>query len=148
MTAKQIDGISNPRWLDAEHTAVTMTITFKDAPSKPLPFTAVVGNNDPTVKLVLDEVNSGKYGAIGPYVPAVPYPLKVYAVQALLALKDAGLYDIVDTACKNHPLKEVQIWYEKAQTWEEDNPYVMGIGAELGLTDAQVHNLFLAATLK
>jgi hypothetical protein len=77
-----------------------------------------------------------------------PAPIVVYAVQALLTLNDAGLLASVETAVREHPVPDVRIWYGRAQTWEEDNVYVRALAAELNLTDAQLHGLFMAATLK
>ena len=35
-----------------------------------------------------------------------------------------------------------------ANTWVEDNPYVLAIGAELSLTAEQMHDKFVRAKLK
>lgn len=41
----------------------------------------------------------------------------------------------------------VAIWFAEARMWERANPYVAQIGAALGLTAAQIDDLFRAAAL-
>jgi hypothetical protein len=71
--------------------------------------------------------------------------LTVTAAQAVIALERAGLLTQVDAVVAAYP-KEVQLWYARALTWERYNPYVIGIGLELGLTDEQVDALFVSAS--
>jgi hypothetical protein len=86
-------------------------------------------------------------GTIAPYeAPPDPVP-PVSAAQAVVALDHVHLLDLVEAAVARYP-RNVQLWYQRAQMWERYNPYVMGLGLELGLDDAQIDNLFrYAATL-
>lgn len=68
--------------------------------------------------------------------------------QALMALHKAGLLPSVRAAVAAHPLEEVRIWFDNALRWERENPYVLAIGLELGLTEAQIDDLFFAAALE
>jgi hypothetical protein len=78
--------------------------------------------------------------------PATLEPIT--AAQAVVALDHVGLLDGVETAVALYP-RTVQLWYQRAQVWERFNPYVMGIGLELGLADPQIDELFrYAATLE
>lgn len=77
-----------------------------------------------------------------------PPPSTVAASSAKLVLDDDGLYDDVEAICLDHPVNAVRIFWESANTWVEDNPYVLAIGTELGLTEAQMHDKFLRAKLK
>jgi hypothetical protein len=69
----------------------------------------------------------------------------VSAVSALLVLDRVGLYDTVHTALSNHPVNAVRVWYSRTMNWEEDHPYIQAFGPEFGLTDEQIHNLFVQA---
>ncbi|WP_182179340.1 hypothetical protein [Methylobacterium radiotolerans] len=40
---------------------------------------------------------------------------------------------------------EVEIWFEDAQTWERQNPYVLQLGGSLDLSEQQIDELFIAA---
>ena len=40
---------------------------------------------------------------------------------------------------------DVEDWYQFAATWVRDNPYVGQLGTKLGLTDAQIDDLFRQA---
>lgn len=77
------------------------------------------------------------------YVP--PPPNSVSAAQAKLALYNAGLLPDVEAAAAVYP--PMQIFYANANEWHRVHPYVQGLAAELGLTDAQVDDLFRAAAL-
>lgn len=73
-----------------------------------------------------------------------PVPSSVSAAQACLILEDDGLLAQVETIVAAMP-KVVQIWFARANTWERFNPYVMGIGLELDLTDEALDDKFRRA---
>lgn len=78
--------------------------------------------------------------------PAEPFPVTVTAAQAKIALYNAGLLDQVRAAVQAHPYELVRLWYENAGVWERGNPYVQALGVEIGLTDEQIDELFIAAS--
>lgn len=80
--------------------------------------------------------------------PPPPPPSQATAAQCRLALYDAGLLDDVEAMIATHPYPPVRIWFAHAQTWERGSPYVAAMAIELGLTEAQVDDLFRAAALK
>lgn len=89
-------------------------------------------------------------GEVAPYEPPPvepPFPSVVSASQAKIALFNAGYLDDVEAVVAAHPYRIVQIWFTDANTWERGNPYVQAIGAEIGLTDEQMDELFIAASL-
>jgi uncharacterized spore protein YtfJ len=71
----------------------------------------------------------------------IPYVPTVSSAQAKIALFRAGLLDTVQSAVTG----EAAIWFADALTWRRDNPNVVGIGAALGLSDAQIDELFAVA---
>ena len=78
----------------------------------------------------------------------VTVPFSVTPAQAKIALYNMGILDEVEAAVENHPYRPVQIYFSNATAWERANPYVIGLGYEIGLTDTEMDNLFiLAATL-
>ena len=87
--------------------------------------------------------------ALPGYVPVVdPVPEVVTMRQARLALLGAGLLAQVNTAVANMPGAEgdaARIEWEYAQEVRRDSPLTAGLSAALGLTDAQLNNLFTAA---
>jgi hypothetical protein len=85
---------------------------------------------------------------IAPALPIEPLPVtSVSRAQAQLALYNAGLLDDLEALIASHPYRPVRIWYESANTWERSNPYVNLLGPELNLTDEQIDDLFLQASL-
>lgn len=75
---------------------------------------------------------------------ALPSP-GVSAAQAKLALYNAGLYDLVVTAVSQTGYEPIRIFFDNANEWHIDNPYVRGLAAELELTEERVAELFTAA---
>lgn len=75
-------------------------------------------------------------------------PIQVTTLQMLLTLQNEGLLDQVNTIVKEHPLKEIQIWFEKATHWNESDSYVQAIILELDITAKKAHELFVSASLK
>lgn len=74
-------------------------------------------------------------------------PQVVSAFQAKAALMQAGLYDAINaalTAPDAPPL--ARLAWETAQEFERNSPTVAGIGAQFGLTEAQIDALFVAAS--
>lgn len=85
-------------------------------------------------------------------VTAVIVPVSVTPRQAKLALLSAGLLDDVEAAIEaiaDATTKRVaQIEWEYAQEVRRDWPLLNAVAAQMGMTDAQIDELFtLAATL-
>lgn len=76
----------------------------------------------------------------------VPVPVEVDSAPAKVVLLRAGVLDAVEAAVAGYP-REVQIWFRDSNKWQRGNTYVAGIGAELGLSDSQIDDLFRAAAL-
>ena len=91
----------------------------------------------------LDEGNS-----IGPYVaPSAPPVEQVTAYQAKIQLSREGLYDSVVTTVNTSDNPELKIAWEVATSFERNSPFILSLQPELGLTDAQVDDLFQQASL-
>lgn len=81
-------------------------------------------------------------------VPAGPRALVVPGItmrQARLALLQAGHYDTVLAAMAGQP-QAAQIEWEYALTVDRNAPLTVAMASILGLSDAQVDGLFLAAS--
>lgn len=77
-----------------------------------------------------------------PVVNSVPE--SVSRAQAKIALLRAGLLASVEQAVSAAG-GEVAIWYADALTWRRDNPNILSLGTFLGLSDAQIDDLFRQA---
>jgi|GEM_PF-1096407 len=80
--------------------------------------------------------------------PVNPVPYSITPTQAKLALHDRGLLDDVEALVASHPYRPVQIYFDNATVWERNNPYVVGLGYELGLSEDDMDALFIAAARK
>ena len=85
---------------------------------------------------------------IVPYVPSPPViPQSISMRQARLALLGAGLLDTVNGAMATMP-QAAQIEWEFASDVQRTNPLIGAMAAALGMTDAQLDDLFtLGSTL-
>ena len=79
----------------------------------------------------------------GPVVPVVPTVVSMR--QARLALHGAGLLDDVEAAVALAD-KAVQIEWEFSSELRRDWPTLVGLATALSLTDAQIDDLFIAAS--
>jgi hypothetical protein len=76
--------------------------------------------------------------------PPPGVPRQVPRWQARRALLNAGLLDAVEAAVAAAD-RHVQITWEDAPNIVRDSPFIAAIGPSLGLTDAQIDALFVAA---
>ena len=82
-----------------------------------------------------------------PYVALPPPPVtQVTAYQAKIQLSRSGLYDSVVTTVNTSDNPELKIAWEVATTFERNSPFILALQPELGLTDAQVDDLFQQAS--
>ena len=73
-----------------------------------------------------------------------PIPLSVTRFQARAALHLAGLLDDAEAAiAQAHPLSRIA--WEHANVYQRDSPTVISIGQQLGLSEAEMDDLFKTA---
>jgi len=82
-----------------------------------------------------------------PYVPPPPpIPATVTRFQALATLAAGGYLDTVHAYIDTLPRSNItRLAFENATDWERTSPTVNALAQMLGLTDAQVDELFIAA---
>jgi len=82
-----------------------------------------------------------------PYVaPPAPPVTQVTAYQAKIQLSRSGLYDSVVTTVNTSDNPELKIAWEVATSFERNSLFILALQPELGLTDAQVDDLFQQAS--
>jgi hypothetical protein len=83
-----------------------------------------------------------------PYVPPPPaIPPTVTRFQALATLAASGWLDTIHVYIDALPRNNVQrLAFENATDWERTSPTVNALAQMLGLSDAQVDDLFIAAS--
>lgn len=79
-----------------------------------------------------------------PSTNPMPIPASISRLQGRLALNAAGLLTQVEAAVASSGMA-TQIWYADAQHWERDNPIIAGLATKIGLTSAQLDDLFTKA---
>lgn len=138
--------ISGLKYADPTNTTIYMDVTKG---SETFPFT-YCPDDMAEVSVAVRELLAAGGVSIAPYeAPETPYvPIIVAASSAKLVLDDDGLYAGVAAVCLAHSVKAVRIFWESANTWAENNPYVLAIGTELGLSDEQMHEKFVRALAK
>ena len=79
-----------------------------------------------------------------PTEPADPIPMSVTRFQARAALQLAGLLDDAEAAiAEAHPLSRLA--WEHANVYRRDSPTLISIGQQLGLSEADMDELFKTA---
>ena len=79
-----------------------------------------------------------------PPISTDPVPLSVTRFQARAALHLAGLLDDAEAAiAQAHPLSRIA--WEHAHVYRRDSPTVISIGQQLGLSEADMDELFKTA---
>ena len=83
-----------------------------------------------------------------PYTPPPPpIPQTVTRFQALATLAAGGGLDVVHTYIDALPRSNIQrLAFENATDWERTSPTVNALAQMLGLSDAQVDELFVTAS--
>lgn len=64
-----LTSLTNPKWVNAEHTAINCEITTSQFGNEVLPFTASQNDVEEQGRKIFSEIVSGKYGPIAEYVP-------------------------------------------------------------------------------
>lgn len=64
-----LTSLSNPRWANAEHTAIDCEITTSQFGEEVLPFTASANDVEPHGRAIFADIVAGNYGSIADYVP-------------------------------------------------------------------------------
>lgn len=81
-----------------------------------------------------------------PPEPAKIKPTVVSAYQARVALYHAGLLDAVEAMVSDpNTAMEVKLAWEYATEFHRDNPFILALAPQLGLTEEQLDALFEAA---
>jgi hypothetical protein len=82
-----------------------------------------------------------------PYIPPPPpIPTTVTRFQALATLAAGGYLDTVHTYIDALPRSNIQrLAFENATDWERSSPTLAALATMLGLSNAQVDELFVAA---
>lgn len=80
----ELTSLSNPVWVDADHTAINCAITTSQFGTEVLPFTASPNDPEAHGRAIFADIVAGKYGPIGEYVaPPTPEQPDVSGAQTL-----------------------------------------------------------------
>ena len=139
---------ANPRYLNAEGTAITLDCEFSHLPGEIHPFCAMPIDVEAHGREVYARAVAGEFGQIAPYVAPPPVIPKVVTMrQAKLALLQQGLLDSVNAAIEQSD-EAAKIEWQYATEVKRDNALVTAIASQLSLTEQQIDELFtLAASL-
>jgi hypothetical protein len=130
---------SNPIWLDATQTRLRLRVAYTG--DLDLREVETDGQSDdvPAGRELWQRALAGEFGPIATAVPRA-----VTGAQARIALRRAGLRESVEDAVKSSGL-DTQDWYAFATTWERESAILGGLAAGMGLSDAQLDDLFREA---
>jgi hypothetical protein len=75
-----------------------------------------------------------------------PTPITIHMWQARAALDIKGLLDAADAAVAASTSPAIRQYWQYATTLDEGNDFTKAFAATIGLTDKQMHDLFVAAS--
>jgi hypothetical protein len=136
---------ANPRYLNAEGTAITLDCEFSHLPGEIHPFCAMPIDVEAHGREVYARAVAGEFGQITPYVAPPPVIPKVVTMrQAKLALLQQGLLASVNAAIEQSD-EAAKIEWQYATEVKRDNSLVQAIASQLSLTKQQLDELFVLA---
>lgn len=139
----QYTNASNPRWAGADGSAIDLVVTFEGLGE--VPFLATAGDIEEHGRDLFARASAGEFGPIAPFEPAPePVPAAVSKFQAQAALYAAGLLDDVEAAVSAAD-RFVQLAWQGATVFERTSPTIAALGAAIGLSDADLDDLFREA---
>jgi hypothetical protein len=147
----QMQYAHTPKYLNADGTLVDLVVKFAEFDTE-LPFAASPTDIEAHGRELFTRATAGEFGAIAAYVApsALPpqVPQSVTMRQARLALLGAGLLAGVEAAIAALPEPQKSaalIEWEYAAVVQRSSGLVPMMGTELGLTETQLDDLFVAA---
>ena len=115
-----------------------------------IPFTAALDDTEALGKELYAKAIAGDYGTIAPYIEPPPLPPTIPTAvtmrQARLALLQAGVLSLVETAIASMESPAAQIEWNYSQEVNREQPLVKQLAEALNLTSDQLDNLFLEAS--
>ena len=149
----QLISAAKPRWANAAHTRIILDeCVFSHLGDEVVPFLADPNDIEPHGRDIYRRAIEGEFGAVAEYVePVVPVviPIKVTMRQARLALLQVGLLGSVQTSIDAMTGPEgdaARIEWEYAQELRRDHPLTQTLSGSLGLSSAQLDQLFITAS--
>ncbi len=140
--------IKNPVYANADETNIDLEIEHPDYGW--IPFTATEDDVEEHGRDLYAQAKAGDFGPVAPYVeppePEPQVPSSVSRRQARLALLDAGKLDEVEQAVEQGG-RAAEIEYD-ADTWSRDNAFLQQLWSDLGGTESELDDLFIAAAQK
>lgn len=107
---------------------------------------------DHLTSYVVDELGEPEGAIDQPAAPEIPTSdlvadMEVSPYQARVVLHSAGLLPNIDALMASGSIpEEAKIAWEYATTFRRQSPFIISLGAALGLSDGQIDDLFLAAS--
>lgn len=142
----KIETAAGPVWANAQQTAINLNVKFEEL-AEVLPFTANENDIEPHGRELFERAVEGEFGPIAEYVaPPTVVPQVVSKFQGRAALAQAGLLAQVQTYIDAQPADSIaRMSWEHAQEFRRQSPNVLQIGEALGMTEADLDALFVAA---
>lgn len=140
----------SPSWADAKKSRINLRVQFEELPGEELPFTAAPTDPEAHGRDIFQRAVAGEFGPVAAFVAPTPViPASVTMRQARLALLGVGLLDGVEKAMAAIPdatqRRAAQIEWEYSAEVHRDRPWVVSMSTALGLSSAQLDQLFVQA---
>lgn len=138
----------SPRWSNSSQTAVNLAVVFSAIGE--VPFCASPDDVEAHGREIFNRAVSGDFGVIAGYVaPVVSAPAVVSFFQGCAALQMGGYLEAVEAYMTGPATAVEKLAWRTITEIRRNSPLTSKLAAMLGLTEAQVDDLFiLAATIE
>ena len=148
----QLQYAKDPKWANAEQTLIDLTIKWTGIDEE-LPFTASPTDTEAHGRAIFAAAVAGDFGPIAAYVPPPPappqVPQQVTRAQGKVVLIQMGLWQQVEAyvAAIEDPMQKAiaQVAVYETLHWQRSSPFLNQAADALGITQAQMDELFIAA---
>ena len=151
----QLEYAKDPKWANAEQTLIDLTIKW-DAIDEELPFTASPTDTEAHGRAIFAAAVAGDFGPVADYIqPPEPeqlppqVPQQVTRAQGKAVLIQMGLWqqvlDFVAAIPDSTQRALAEVALHDTQNWQRNSPFLNQAADALGITQAQMDELFIAA---
>ena len=151
----QLEYAKDPKWANAEQTLIDLTIKW-DAIDEELPFTASPTDTEAHGRAIFAAAVAGDFGPVADYIqPPEPeqlppqVPQQVTRAQGKVVLIQMGLWPQVEAyvAAIEDPMQKAiaEVAVYETLHWQRSSPFLNQAADALGITQAQIDELFIAA---
>ena len=145
----EIVSASSPAWGNQAHTSITLKLVLNGYGE--VSFGASPEDLEPHGRELFERAALGEFGPIAEYVPpAVPVavPQEISKAQGIATLMEHGYWPAVNTYFTTQASPETLTLFSAVTVFNRTSPLLLQMQALLGISDAEVDQMFISGATK